>query len=149
MVPILKVSRKRQPFKLQIMDLLLQLPIPAGIADDVASEVVKRSTEETPPETIRIMILDSLRTRDATAAKKLRQRFEFVQERLTSVQREEVGPGDEIYDEEALDELLEGDEITAAELYFMEGREGRAWQRKIDHFDTGSTELARDDRYED
>lgn len=55
-----KVSRKRQPFKFQIMDLLPQIPVSAGIADEFASEVVKKSTEETPPETIRIMILDSL-----------------------------------------------------------------------------------------
>jgi hypothetical protein len=144
-----KVSRKRQPFKLQIMDLLLQIPVSVGIADEVASEVVKKSTEETPPETIRIMILDSLRTRDAPAAKKLAFRFEFVEQRLTDVQLEAVGPGGEIYDEQALDELLEADEITAAELYFMEGREGRAWQRKVEHFDRGSTELARDDRYDD
>ena len=144
-----KVSRKRQPFKLQIMDLLLQLPVPAGIADEVASEVVKNSTEETPAETIRTMILDSLRSRDATAAEKLAFRFEHVEQQLSTVQRDKVGPGGEIYDEKALDELLEADEITAAELYFMEGREGRAWQRKIEHFDRGSTELAREDRYED
>ncbi len=144
-----KVSRKRQPFKLQIMDLLLQIPVSAGIADEVASEVVKNSKEETPPETIRIMILDSLKKRDAPAAEKLAFRFEFVEQRLATVQRETVGPGGEIYDEHALNELLEADEITAAELYFMEGREGRAWQRKVGHVDAGSTELAREDRYDD
>ncbi|MFX1564888.1 MAG: hypothetical protein ACFFCH_02735 [Promethearchaeota archaeon] len=144
-----KVSRKRQPFKLMIMDLLLQLPVPAGIADEVASEILKKSTIETPAETIRTMILDSLRSRDAKAAEVLEQRFVFVQERLEAVQIEPVNPGDEIYDENALDELLESDEITAAELFFMEGREGHAWQRKIDHFDTGSTELSREDYYED
>lgn len=144
-----KVSRKRQSFKLQIMDLLLQIPVPAGVADEIASEVVKKSTVDTPPETIRIMILDSLRNRDALAAEKLAFRFEFVEQRLADVKLDVVAPGGEIYDEQALDELLEADEITAAELYFMEGREGRAWQRKVEHFDRGSTELARDDRYED
>ncbi len=144
-----KVSKKRQPFRLQLMDLLLQLPVSAEIAQEVASEVVKNSSVETPPETIRIMILDSLRKRDSTAAEKLSFRFKFVEHCLATVQRETVGPAGEIYDEEALDELLEADEITAAELYFMEGREGRAWLRKVEHFDSVSTELARDDRYED
>ena len=144
-----KASRKRQPFKLKIMDLLLQIPVPAGVADEVASEVVKKSTEKTPPETIRNMILDSVRKRDAQAAEKLAIRFDFVEQRLADVKVEPVAPGGEIYDEQALDELLEADEITAAELYFMEGRERHAWQRKVEHFDGVSTELARDDRYED
>ncbi len=144
-----KFPQKRRPFKLQIMDLLLQLPVSAGVADEVASAVVKNSTQETPPETIRTMILDNLRTHDVKAAEKLEQRFEFVQERLTTVRRESADPGEEIYDEKALEELLEADEITAAELYFMEGYEGHAWQRKNDHFDTVSTELAQDDRYDD
>lgn len=144
-----KGSNKRQQFKLQIMDLLLQLPVPAGVADEVASKVVKNSTIDMPPETIRSMILDSLRTHDAIAAEKLAFRFEHVEQRLAEIQLETVGPAGEIYDEEALNELLEADEITAAELYFMEGRKGRAWQRKVDHFDTGSTELAREDRYDD
>ncbi|MFX1319587.1 MAG: hypothetical protein ACFE9O_10675, partial [Promethearchaeota archaeon] len=95
------------------------------------------------------MLLDSLRKRDAKAAKQLASRFEFVEQRLQDIPREKVEPGEEIYDEEALDELLEADEITAAELYFMEGYKGRAWQRKTDHIDTVSTELAEDDRFED
>ncbi len=144
-----KVPKDRRQFKLQIMDLLLQLNIAAGVADEVATEVIKGSTKKTSADIIRSMVLDSLRKRDAKSAQKLALRFEFVGRRLQEVQRDEVGPGGEIYDEEALDELLEADEITAAELYFMEGREGRAWQRKIEHFDTGSTELAREDRYED
>jgi hypothetical protein len=117
-----KGSKKRQSFKLQIMDLLLQLPVPAGVADEVASEVVKNSTIDTPPETIRSMILDSLRIHDAVAAEKLAFRFEHVEQSLAEIQLEIVGPAGEIYDEEALDELLEADEIIAAELYFMEGR---------------------------
>jgi hypothetical protein len=144
-----KVPKNRRQFKLQIMDLLLQLNLAAGVADEVAIEVIKGSTKETSADIIRSMILDSLRKRDAKVAKKLALRFEFVEQCLQEVQRDEVGPAEEIYDEEALNELLEADEITAAELYFMEGREGRAWQRKIDHIDTGSTELARDDRYDD
>ena len=144
-----KVPKNRQPFKLQIMDLLLQFKVSAGIADEVASTVVLESDRNTPAETIRSMILDFLRPHDAPAAKLLAQRFEYLAKRLEEVQLEEPGPGDEIYDEAALDELLEADEITAAELYFMEGREGRAWQRRVAHFDSGSTELAREDRYDD
>jgi hypothetical protein len=144
-----KVSRKRQPFKLQIMDLLLQLPVPAGIADEVASEVVKQSTRGTPTETIRTMILDSLRKRDATAGKTLATRFNYVEQRLAEIRIEPDETTGEIYDEKALEELLEDDEITAAELYFMEGWEGRAWKRKTNHTDTGSTELAREEYYED
>jgi len=144
-----KVSKKRQPFKLQIMDLLLQLPVPAGIADEIASDVINNSTEETPIENIRIMILKRLRKYDAVAAEKLTTRFNYVEQRLAEVQLESVEPGSEIYDKQALDALLEADEITAAELYFMEGHEGRAWQRKTDHRDAGSTELSREEYYED
>lgn len=144
-----KVSKKRKPFKLQIMDLLLQLPVPAGIADEVASEVIKHSTKDTPPETIRSIIIDSLRTHDAIAAEKLALRFEYVERSLANIQRETIEPASEIYDEQALDELLEDDEITAAELYFMEGRKGHVWQRKKEHIDTVSTKLAEEDRYDD
>jgi hypothetical protein len=144
-----KVPKNRQPFKLQIMDLLLQFRVSAGVADDVASMVVLKSDIDTPAETIRTMILDFLRPHDARTAKLLAQRFEYLAQRLEEVQLEESGPADEIYDEAALDELLEADEITAAELYFMEGREGRAWQRRVEHLDGGSTELAREDRYDD
>jgi len=144
-----KVPKDRRQFKLQIMDLLLRLNITAGVADEVATEVIKGSTKETSADIIRSMVVDSLRKRDAKAAQKLSLRFEFVGRCLQEIQRDEVEPGGEIYDEESLNELLEADEITAAELYFMEGREGRAWQRKRDHSDTGSTELAREDRYDD
>jgi predicted house-cleaning noncanonical NTP pyrophosphatase (MazG superfamily) len=144
-----KVAKKRQPFKLQTMDLLLQIGVAAGLADEIASEVVKKSKKDTPNKIIRDMILERLKTHDAIAAKKLAKRFEYVEQRLLDVRREEVGPAGEIYDEEGVNELLEADEITAAELFFMEGREGRSWQRKEDHRDTGSTELAREDYYED
>ena len=144
-----KVAKNRQPFKLQIMDLLLEMKLSAGIANEVATEVIKNSEENTPPETIQTMICDSLRKHDAPAADKLMARFETVQQRLEDVRRKEVGPAGEIYDEQAVDELLKADEITAAELFFMEGREGRSWQRKSDHRDAGSTELTREDYYED
>jgi hypothetical protein len=131
------------------MDLLLEMELSAGVAKEVATEVVNNSDVDTPPETIQTMICDSLRKHDAPAADKLAARFEYVQQRLEDVRREEVGPAGEIYDEEAIDELLKADEITAAELFFMEGREGRSWQRKTDHRDAGSTELTREDYYED
>ena len=95
------------------------------------------------------MILDFLRPYDAPTTELLAQRFEYLARRLEEVQLKEAGPGGEIYDETALDQLLEADQVTAAELYFMEGREGRAWQRSSSHFDRGSTELAREDRYDD
>ncbi len=144
-----KVAKKRQPFKLQILDLLLQIGVPAGIADEVASEVVKKSKTDTSNEIVRSMIVENLNKHDAAAAKKLSKRFEYVEQRLIDVRLEEADPAGEIYDEEGLSELLEADEITAAELFFMEGREGRSWQRKKDHRDAGSTELAREDYYED
>jgi hypothetical protein len=143
------IAKNRQPFTLQIMDLLLEMGLSAGVAKEVATEVVKNSDVNTPPETIQTMICDSLRKHDAPAADKLMARFEYVQQRLEDVRREDVGPAGEIYDEEAIDELLKADEITAAEIFFMEGREGRSWQRKTDHRDAGSTELAREDYYED
>ncbi|MFX1403668.1 MAG: hypothetical protein ACFE9D_04260 [Promethearchaeota archaeon] len=144
-----KIPKNLRQFKLQTIDLLLQLNVAAGVAEEVATEVMRASTKESSADVIRSMLLDSLRKRDAKAAKQLASRFEFVEQRLQDIPREKVEPGEEIYDEEALDELLEADEITAAELYFMEGYKGRAWQRKTDHIDTVSTELAEDDRFED
>ena len=143
-----KVEKKRQPFKLQIMDLLIEIGLSSGIADEVAIEVVKNSEEDTPIETIRIMILKSLRKYDAKAAHKLAQRFQYIEKQLEDVRRK-TERGDEIYDEQAVIELLKADEITAAELFFMEGRAGRSWQRKTDHRDAGSTELSREEYYED
>lgn len=143
-----KVEKKRQPFKLQIMDLLIEIGLSSGIADEVASEVVKNSEEDTPIETIRIMTLKSLQKYDAKAAQKLALRFEYIEQRLEEVRRA-VERGDEIYDEQEVIELLKADEITTAELFFMEGRAGRSWQRKTDHRDAGSTELSREEYYED
>lgn len=143
-----RVEKKRQPFKLQIMDLLIEIGLSSGIADEVAIEVVKNSEEDTPIETIRIMILKSLRKYDAKAAQKLALRFQYIEKQLEDVRRK-AERGDEIYDEQAVIELLKADEITAAELFFMEGRAGRSWQRKTDHRDAGSTELSREEYYED
>lgn len=143
-----RVEKKRKPFKLQIMDLLIEIGLSSGIADEVAFEVVKNSEEDTPIETIRIMILKSLRKYDAKAAQKLAQRFQYIEKQLEDVRRK-AERGDEIYDEQAVIELLKADEITAAELFFMEGRAGRSWQRKTDHRDAGSTELSREEYYED
>ena len=143
-----RVEKKRQPFKLQIMDLLIEIGLSSGIADEVAIEVVKNSEKDTPIETIRIMILKSLRKYDAKAAQKLALRFQYIEKKLEDVRRK-AERGDEIYDEQAVIELLKADEITAAELFFMEGRAGRSWQRKTDHRDAGSTELSREEYYED
>ena len=143
-----RVEKKRKPFKLQIMDLLIEIGLSSGIADEVAFEVVKKSEEDTPIETIRIMILKSLRKYDAKAAQKLALRFQYIEKQLEDVRRK-TERGDEIYDEQAVIELLKADEITAAELFFMEGRAGRSWQRKTDHRDAGSTELSREEYYED
>ena len=143
-----RVEKKRKPFKLQIMDLLIEIGLSSGIADEVAIEVVKNSEKDTPIETIRIMILKSLRKYDAKAAKKLALRFQYIEKQLEDVRRK-TERGDEIYDEQAVIELLKADEITAAELFFMEGRAGRSWQRKTDHRDAGSTELSREEYYED
>ncbi|MFX1319676.1 MAG: hypothetical protein ACFE9D_11460 [Promethearchaeota archaeon] len=148
MSEVSRVEKKRQPFKLQIMDLLIEIGLSSGIADEVAIEVVKNSEEDTPIEAIRIMILKSLRKYDAKAAQKLEQRFEYIEQQLEEV-RQKVERGEEIYDEQAVVELLKDDVITAAELFFMEGRAGRSWQRKTDHRDAGSTELSREEYYED
>ncbi len=148
MSEVSRVEKKRKPFKLQIMDLLIEIGLSSGIADEVAFEVVKKSEEDTPIETIRIMILKSLRKYDAKAAQKLALRFQYIEKQLEDVRRK-TERGDEIYDEQAVIELLKADEITAAELFFMEGRAGRSWQRKTDHRDAGSTELSREEYYED
>lgn len=148
MSEVSRVEKKRKPFKLQIMDLLIEIGLSSGIADEVAIEVVKNSEKDTPIETIRIMILKSLRKYDAKAAQKLALRFQYIEKQLEDVRRK-TERGDEIYDEQAVIELLKADEITAAELFFMEGRAGRSWQRKTDHRDAGSTELSREEYYED
>ena len=68
---------------------------------------------------------------------------------LDEARSSEINPAGEIYDETASDELLESDEITAAEFYFMMGREGSSWQRKKKHYDTTSTETSSEEYYDD
>ena len=144
-----KIPKKRRAFWQQLLDLLLRVTVPVAQAHEVADEVIKKSTLETPMETIRSMILDSLRQRNAPAAQRLEKRFERVKYVLNRVPSTKVSPAGEIYDEAASDELLESDKITAAELFFMEGREGRSWQRKRGHHDSTSTEMASEEYYED
>lgn len=132
-----------------IMDMLLRIGVSASMARKVAMDVVSKTTAETPVETIRTMIVDSLQQLNAKAAKALTQRFAQIQRQLRERERKQVAPGGEIYDERAIDELLEADEITAAELFFMEGREGRSWRRKTSHRDTTSVELAGEEYFED
>jgi hypothetical protein len=60
----------------------------------------------------------------------------------------------DIYDEETREEMLENDEITAAEEGFMRGREGTLEGGKKDrkvtaHKDTASVELAKGQYGED
>ena len=145
-----EVPKERRPFKLQIMDLLLQNRVAAETARDVAVEVIENSTTETPMETIRTMILDSLEQRDIDASKRLAHRFAQIKQYLSVRSR---GPpastGEEIYGEESRDQLLDDDEITAAEAFFMEGREGHPWLRKRGHRDTRSIELAEGDYFDD
>ena len=143
------MPKSRRPFRQQILDLLLRMNVATSTAVEVADEVIKKSTSETPIETIRSIMLDSLRKRDAPTAAKLEDRFEQIRLILTRSDDPRADLKGEIYDAETADEMLEADEITAAELYFMEGREGRSWQRKRAHHDSTSTHLAADDRLDD
>jgi hypothetical protein len=144
-----EIPKERQPFWQQLFDLLLGVDVPPEAAIDVADEVIQESTLETPMETIRSMILDSLRKQDDVAAEKLAKRFERAKYILNESRNSEISPGGEIYDDFASDKLLEDDEITAAELYFMEGREGRSWQLKKKHYDTTSTETSSEEYFDD
>jgi aconitase A len=144
-----EIPKERQPFWQQLFDLLLRFDVSTDIAIEVTDEIIKQSTMETPIETIRSMILDSLRKRNEKAAAKLSDRFEQLKIILDEARGSEIGPAGEIYDETASDELLKSDEITAAEFYFMMGREGRSWQRKKKHYDTTSTETSSEEYYDD
>jgi hypothetical protein len=144
-----EIPKERQPFWQQLFDLLLGVDVPTETAIEVADEVIHGSTLETPMETIRSMILDSLRKQNDLAAEKLAKRFERAKYILNESRSTKVSLGEEIYDELASDKLLEDDEITAAELYFMEGREGRNWQRKKKHYDTTSTETSSEEYFDD
>ncbi len=145
-----EVPKERRPFKQLIMDLLLQNKVTAESARAVAVEVIEKSTMDTPMETIRSMIVDSLEKRNQAAAKRLAERFAKIKQYL-SIQSGDSpeSTADEIYDEETRDQLLDDDEITAAEAFFMEGREGHLWLRKERHRDTKSVELAEEDYFDD
>ena len=57
---------------------------------------------------------------------------------------------EDIYDEKQREEMLDEDEITAAENAFMQGRESTPEKRKRPaHKDTVSVELAEDEYKED
>ena len=144
-----EIPKERQPFWQQLFDLLLRIDVSTDIAIEVTDEIIKQSTMETPIETIRSMILDSLNIRNKKASKKLSDRFEELKIILDDARSSEVTPAGEIYDEIASDELLNSDEITAAEFYFMMGREGSSWQRKKKHYDTTSTETSSEEYYDD
>ncbi len=145
-----EVPKERRSFKQQIMDLLLQIGVSAAVARTVAVEVIAKSTIETPIETIRVMMVDSLKARDDAAAERLEQRFAYVEQRLQAREREApTSTGLEVYGEETRDSLLEDDEITAAEVFFMEGKEGHPWRRKRGHRDSRSVELAEEEYFDD
>ncbi len=145
-----RVPKERRPFKQQIMDLLIQIGVSAAVARTVAVEVINNSTIDTPIETIRIMMIDSLKEKDTAAAERLEQRFAQLEHWLQAREREApTSTGSEVYGEATRDSLLDDDEITAAELFFMEGREGHLWRRKRAHRDSRSVELAEGEYFED
>ncbi|MFX1518744.1 MAG: hypothetical protein ACFFCD_02320 [Promethearchaeota archaeon] len=146
---ITEIPKERQPFWQQSLDLQLRVEIPTETAIEVADEVILESTLEIPMETIRSMILDSLRKQDNLAVEKLTKRVERAKYIMNESLKSEVSSGGEIYDELASDKLLEDDEITAAELYFIEGRERCSWQHKKMHYDTKSTETTSEEYYDD
>ena len=69
------------------------------------------------------------------------------------IEDEEETESEDIYDDTQREELLEEDEITAAENAFMQGREMTPEKMKrrtqTDHKDTVSVELAEDEYEED
>jgi hypothetical protein len=69
--------------------------------------------------------------------------------KTTRVDEEEI-ENDDIYDDIQREEMLEEDEITAAENAFMQGREMTPKKRKHPpHEDTVSVELTEDEYEED
>ena len=69
------------------------------------------------------------------------------------IDKEDEEPED-IYDEESRDDMVENDEITAAEEGFMRGWEGnveggKKHKKDSDHNDTTSVELVKDQYNED
>jgi hypothetical protein len=71
---------------------------------------------------------------------------------IDDVEKQEETETEDIYDEEQREQMLEDDEITAAENAFMQGREIKPEKRKtkkLSHDDSVSVELAEDDYSED
>jgi hypothetical protein len=69
------------------------------------------------------------------------------------IDKEDREPGD-IYDEESREDMVENDEITAAEEGFMRGWEGKVeggkkHKKDSDHTDTTSVELVKEQYDED
>ena len=58
---------------------------------------------------------------------------------------------EDIYDDAQREEMLEDDEITASENAFMEGREQKPKKtdKRVEHDDSVSVELAKDEYQED
>ena len=68
------------------------------------------------------------------------------------VEKQEETETEDIYDDEQREQMLDEDEITAAENAFMQGREMKPKKKKgekITHTDTVSVELAEDEYTED
>jgi hypothetical protein len=68
------------------------------------------------------------------------------------VEKQEEIETEDIYDDEQREQMLDDDEITAAENAFMQGREMKPEKRKgkkITHTDTVSVELAEEEYTED
>jgi hypothetical protein len=71
---------------------------------------------------------------------------------IEDVKRQDGIETEDIYDDEQREEMLDEDEITAAENAFMQGREMKIKKRKnrnITHNDTVSVKLAEDEYTED
>ncbi len=82
---------------------------------------------------------------------KKRKKAEIEEDEI--IEKEDEEPED-IYDEESRDEMVENDEITAAEEGFMRGWDGtveggKKHKKDSDHNDTTSVELVKDQYNED
>jgi hypothetical protein len=144
-----ELQGKRRFLKQRILDLLLKLKVSAEAAEGVATDVVTRSNTRTPLETLRSMIVDSLAARNPSAGKRLAQLFSKTQRRIARQDQAGAASEEDVYGEQNLRELLEDDEITAAELFFMEGRFGHRWKSGRSHRDSASVETSKEDYFED
>jgi hypothetical protein len=71
---------------------------------------------------------------------------------IDDVEKQEEIETEDIYDDEQREQMLDDDEITAAENAFMQGREIKPEKRKtkkLSHDDSVSVELAEDEYSED